>query len=114
MIKVSSARFHLGVQLGADVKTGLSEKVNSCLMELEPSEGIYITKLNKKDLVEPIFIPNSMVNCAYLKPDSYAEYLKAQDRPLFIDAKGRPEGIDAPFVVEFEDAPKRGRPKKAE
>lgn len=76
MIRVSSARFHLGVQLGADVKTGLSERVNGVEMYLIPSEGLLIKKLNKKDLVEPIFVPAGMLNVCYLVPESAAEYYK--------------------------------------
>lgn len=75
MIRVSSARFHLGVQLNADVKTGLSEKVNGAVMFLDPLKGLFITAINKKELVEPIFVPLGMLNMAYMYKDSFAEYL---------------------------------------
>lgn len=78
MIKVSSARFHLGVQLGADVKTGLSEKVNQAEMYLDPKEGLYITKMKNKELPEPILVPMGMLNMAYLDAASAKEYLAAK------------------------------------
>lgn len=77
MIKVTGARFHLGVQLGAMVKTGLDATIDETTMELDPLEGLYITKIKGKVVAKPIFVPLGMLNMCYLEPDSLAEHRKA-------------------------------------
>lgn len=76
MIKVEAARFHLGVQLGAEVKTGLDANIHQAEMELNPLEGLYVTKIKNKVLPRPIFIPLGMINMCYLDADSLAEHQK--------------------------------------
>lgn len=79
MIKVIAARFHLGVQLGADVRTGLDSKIHEAEMELNPVEGLYVTKIKNKNLPNPIFVPLGMINMAYLDRASWADHMTPKE-----------------------------------
>lgn len=76
MIKVSSVRFHQGVQITADVKTGIDAKVNESEMELNPAEGLFIRKFKGKTLPLIAFVPTGMINVAFCDPDSVEKYLQ--------------------------------------